>query len=224
MNTYLVTGSSGDIGKSIVETLLNDPQNKVIGIDITDSRITSHNYIHLKLDLANLSEVEKLDIEALKITHVVHAAGIYNSKNLIDYDIALIEKTINVNVISLVLLVRNMIRSSEEIKNIVILSSTAGKIGSRDPVYSLSKASLNGLMKSWMKTLGCRINIISPGIIDTQMSRFNQSEDRRRYHIENTCAKRIGEVTDVVDLVMFLLDEKSSYIWGQNIYINGGMA
>lgn len=55
------------------------------------------------------------------------------------------------------------------------------------------------------------------------MSRINQSDGRRRYHIENTYAKRIGEVVDVVELVMYLLDEKSSYIWGQNIYINGGM-
>ena len=113
--------------------------------------------------------------------------------------------------------------SSQNISNMVILSSTAGMIGSKDPIYSLSKASLHGLMKSWIKTINCRINIVSPGIIDTKMSRTNQSDERRRHHIENTYAKRIGEIGDVVELVMYLLGEKSSYIWGQNIYINGGM-
>ena len=223
MNTYLVTGSSGDIGKSIVETLLKDQNNRVVGIDINEAEVKKNNYVHIKLDLSDLLEVEKLDIEKYKITHIIHTAGIYNSKNLIDYDIDLIERTINVNVLSLVILVKKLLESSQNISNMVILSSTAGMIGSKDPIYSLSKASLHGLMKSWIKTINCRINIVSPGIIDTKMSRTNQSDERRRHHIENTYAKRIGEIGDVVELVMYFLGEKSSYVWGQNVYINGGM-
>lgn len=218
MKTYLVTGSSGDIGKNIVKTLLKDQNNRVVGIDINEAEVKKN-----KLDLSDLMEVEKLDIEKYKITHIIHTAGIYNSKNLIDYDIDLIERTINVNVLSLVILVKKLMESSQNISNMVILSSTAGMIGSKDPIYSLSKASLQGLMKSWIKTINCRINIVSPGIIDTKMSRTNQSDERRRHHIENTYAKRISEIGDVVELVMYLLGEKSSYVWGQNIYINGGM-
>lgn len=52
---------------------------------------------------------------------------------------------------------------------------------------------------------------------------LSKDDERRRHHIENTYAKRIGEIGDVVELVMYLLGEKSSYVWGQNIYINGGM-
>ena len=55
------------------------------------------------------------------------------------------------------------------------------------------------------------------------MSKSNESDEIRRHHIENTYVKRIGEIGDVVELVMYLLGEKSSYVWGQNIYINGGM-
>lgn len=92
MKTYLVTGSSGDIGKNIVKTLLKDQNNRVVGIDINEAEVKKN-----KLDLSDLMEVEKLDIEKYKITHIIHTAGIYNSKNLIDYDIDLIERTINVN-------------------------------------------------------------------------------------------------------------------------------
>ena len=134
MNTYLVTGSSGDIGKSIVETLLKDQNNRVVGIDINEAEVKKNNYVYIKLDLSDLLEVEKLDIEKYKITHIIHTAGIYNSKNLIDYDIDLIERTINVNVLSLVILVKKLMESSQNISNMVILSSTAGMIGSKDPI------------------------------------------------------------------------------------------
>jgi|GEM_PF-329128 len=50
------------------------------------------------------------------------------------------------------------------------------------------------------------------------MSKSNESDERRRHHIENTYPKRIGEIGNVVELVMYLLGEKSSYVWGQNIY------
>jgi 3-oxoacyl-[acyl-carrier protein] reductase len=40
---------------------------------------------------------------------------------------------------------------------------------------------------------------------------------------QNPLAKRMGKIEDVTNLVMFLLSEESSYIWGENIYINGGM-
>lgn len=156
----------------------------------------------------------------------IHVAGLYYSRPLEEYNLESINTVINVNVLSLIMIARKLLTDSKQsiLKNIIIVSSTAGKIGSRDPIYSLSKAALDGAMKSINKSFeGCRTNIVSPGLIDTQMSRRNQSEERRRYHIQNTLAKRCGMVEDVTNLIVFLLSDKSSYIWNQNIYINGGM-
>lgn len=44
------------------------------------------------------------------------------------------------------------------------------------------------------------------------MSKSNESDERRRHHIENTYAKKIDEIGDIVELVMHLLNEKFSYI------------
>ncbi|RSI12879.1 3-oxoacyl-[acyl-carrier-protein] reductase FabG [Streptococcus sanguinis] len=226
MKSILVTGSSGDIGKQLCKELLKDIGINVIGIDKEESALNDERYHHIQLDLNNLEEIDRLNLRSYNIYAFIHVAGLYYSRPLEEYNLESINTVINVNVLSLIMIARKLLTDSKQsiLKNIIIVSSTAGKIGSRDPIYSLSKAALDGAMKSINKSFeGCRTNIVSPGLIDTQMSRRNQSEERRRYHIQNTLAKRCGMVEDVTNLIVFLLSDKSSYIWNQNIYINGGM-
>ena len=226
MKSILVTGSSGDIGKQLCKELLKDIGINVIGIDKEESALNDERYHHIQLDLNNLEEIDRLNLRSYNIYAFIHVAGLYYSRPLEEYNLESINTVINVNVLSLIMIARKLLTDSKQsiLKNIIIVSSTAGKIGSRDPIYSLSKAALDGAMKSINKSFeGCRTNIVSPGLIDTQMSRRNQSEERRRYHIPNTLAKRCGMVEDVTNLIVFLLTDKSSYIWNQNIYINGGM-
>lgn len=66
-----------------------------------------------------------------------------------------------------------------------------------------------------------RVNVISPGIIDTQMSRNAQSQIQK--HIDKAPTKRIGYATDISNLLLFLLNAKSDYLNAQNIHINGGL-
>lgn len=226
MKSILVTGSSGDIGKQLCKELLKDIGINVIGIDKEESALNDERYHHIQLDLNNLEEIDRLNLRSYNIYAFIHVAGLYYSRPLEEYNLESINTVINVNVLSLIMIARKLLTDSKQsiLKNIIIVSSTAGKIGSRDPIYSLSKAALDGAMKSINKSFeGCRTNIVSPGLIDTQMSRRNQSEERRRYHIQNTLAKRCGMVEDVTNLIVFLLSDKSSYIWNQNIYINGGI-
>jgi len=62
-----------------------------------------------------------------------------------------------------------------------------------------------------------RVNSISPGWIDTSNSQWE--EDDKKQHL----VQRIGTVEDVVNLVMFLCSEKSGFITGENIILDGGM-
>ena len=225
MGIYLVTGSSGDIGSDICEKILENESNSILGIDIKPSRINNTRYRHIELNLGNLKEIEKVDWEKFNISTVIHTAGVYKSKLIEEYDLNSITYTVNVNVISIVVIIQQLLSKSTNTKleNIIMISCTAEKLGSRDPVYSLSKSAIVGVLKSFEKTLNCRINVVSPGLIDTKMSRENQTIQRKQYHVNNTLAKRMGKIEDVTNLVMFLLSNKSSYIWGENIYINGGM-
>lgn len=109
--------------------------------------------------------------------------------------------------------------------SIVIMSSMWGRSGaSCEAAYSATKAALIGLGQGLAKELGpsgIRVNMIAPGVIDTDMNK-GRSEDEIRGLIEETPLGRLGKPEEVADLALFLCSEKASFITGQTIGIDGG--
>lgn len=110
--------------------------------------------------------------------------------------------------------------------SIIIVSSMWGQVGaSCEVAYSASKAGLIGLTKALAKEVGpsgIRVNCIAPGMIDTDMN-ANVSADAVHEIVEETPLMRIGKPADVVGAMEFLASEKSSFITGQVIGVNGGL-
>lgn len=110
--------------------------------------------------------------------------------------------------------------------SIIIVSSMWGQVGaSCEVAYSASKAGLIGLTKALAKELGpsgIRVNCIAPGMIDTDMN-AKVSEDAVHDIIEETPLMRIGKPADVVSAMEFLASDKSSFITGQVLGVNGGL-
>lgn len=110
---------------------------------------------------------------------------------------------------------------------IVMVSSVIGLMGNGGQTnYAASKAGMIGLAKSIAKELGSRnitCNTIAPGYIDTEMTE-EMDEETREALLENTPAGRLGEAKDVAEAVKFLASEKASYITGEVLRIDGGLA
>ena len=110
---------------------------------------------------------------------------------------------------------------------IINISSIVGVMGNAGQSnYAASKAGIIGLTKSVARELGARnitCNAIAPGFIETDMTNV-LSEQIKSKMLENIPLKRFGKTEDVANLVAFLADEKSSYITGQVINVDGGMA
>lgn len=114
---------------------------------------------------------------------------------------------------------------------IVNIGSDSARFGEPGiAVYSAAKGAVNSVTKSLAKELapaGIRINVITPGIIDTPMIDLARSTDAGRAMIDATVAtiplKRMGSTREVGDVVVFLASEMSSYLTGQSISVNGGM-
>jgi 3-oxoacyl-[acyl-carrier protein] reductase len=91
--------------------------------------------------------------------------------------------------------------------------------------YSASKAGLIGMTKSIAKELASRnitVNAVAPGMIATDMTAV--LTDAQKDNINSSIpAKRMGEPEDVANAVLFLADEKSSYITGQVLEVSGGL-
>jgi len=108
---------------------------------------------------------------------------------------------------------------------IIAMSSIAGVMGNRGQSnYAAAKAALHGATKSLAQELASRhitVNAVAPGIIETALTAA--SFDKQQ--IKNLVPmKRAGTVTEVAALVGFLCSEQASYISGQIIGVNGGMA
>ena len=91
--------------------------------------------------------------------------------------------------------------------------------------YSASKAALEVWAKSLAMRLGPegkRVNVVAPGFVDTDIL-AGDSADKRASRIEEVPLKRIGTAQDIAQVVSFLVDEKSAYITGAVVHVNGGL-
>lgn len=108
---------------------------------------------------------------------------------------------------------------------IINVSSVVASTGNAGQVnYSAAKAGLIGLTKSLARELGSRgitVNVVSPGFIDTDMTRGLPEEQRLKL-IEHIPLSRMGDPNEVADAVLFLVS-KAAYITGETLHVNGGM-
>jgi len=107
---------------------------------------------------------------------------------------------------------------------IVTMSSLSGVIGNRGQVnYSASKAGLIGATRALAQELAKRkitVNSVAPGLIETDMIETAPREEI----IKLIPMKRIGKPTEVAAVVSFLMSDDASYMTGQVLSVNGGMA
>lgn len=107
---------------------------------------------------------------------------------------------------------------------IVVLSSVAGQIGNRGQVnYSASKAGLIGAARALSLELAKRkitVNCVAPGLIETEMVQDLPAEALAAM----IPMRRMGRPEEVAGVVGFLLSDESSYVTGETISVNGGMA
>ncbi|WP_433386231.1 SDR family NAD(P)-dependent oxidoreductase [Micromonospora sp. KLBMP9576] len=95
------------------------------------------------------------------------------------------------------------------------------------PIYAASKAAVVNLARSLagdLGTRGIRINAVSPGYIVTDMFLDIATTEQARESARNQVAlRRLGRPEDVAEAVMFLLSDRSAYITGQELLVDGGL-
>jgi 3-oxoacyl-[acyl-carrier protein] reductase len=113
--------------------------------------------------------------------------------------------------------------------SIVTISSIAGGIfGWPDHShYATAKASVVGLTKSLaaeLGPLGIRVNVVLPGLIQTQQpdSSTSVASDGLAQAVGSIPLQRIGVATDVASVVSFLASDGSDYVTGQGFVVDGG--
>ncbi len=236
----LVTGAAQGIGRAIALLLARNGADIVVS-DINlekaeetakEIRAIGPNAISVKVDVANLSDVERM-VEGIleklaKIDILVNNAGITRDKLVLrmteeDWDAVLgvnLKGTFNCTKAVL----RHM--AKQRSGKIVNIASVVGEMGNAGQAnYSASKAGVIGLTKTVAREYaqrGINVNAIAPGYIETPMTdalpEKAKEELRRLIPME-----RLGKPEDVAEAVLFLVSEESSYVTGQVLNVNGGI-
>lgn len=228
MKTVLITGTSRGIGAAIAKKFF-DNGYKVFGTS-TSGRLCDNTNHTSMVDFANSESLENFinQIKELKVDTLVNCAGINNPKPFLDVSIEDFDNTYQVNLLAPFRLCQTVLPNmlEQQYGRIVNISSIWGKI-SRPNVaaYSATKFGIDGMTLSLANEYANKnilANCVSPGFIDTEMTRKNLSPERMAQFNALTPVGRLGTPEEIANLVYFLGSEQNTFISGQNIACDGG--
>lgn len=159
------------------------------------------------------------------INEYVHFAGIDILLPIKGFTIPYVDKIFNVNVFSIIEIMRVLLKKTNrpELQNIILISalvSERGNIG--NSVYAASKGAINSLVYTLAQELApnIRVNALLPGAIETPMTAHLNPDYKKK--MEEDTPLGFGTPDDVVDYLEFLLSDRSKWITGQTLFIDGG--
>ena len=232
-----VTGATGGIGGSIIETLNQNGAN-IIASGTNEEKLNriKSKYKNIKTINFNVSNHKKIDslVEEVsdsfngKIDGLINNAGINNDNLSLRMSLDEWQKVIDINLTSTFLLskffIKKMLKNKYgKIVNITSIVGHTGNIGQSN--YAASKSGIIGMSKSLALEYAKKnitINCVSPGFIDTDMTE-KIDEKFKAQLIEKIPINRLGQPKDVANVVSFLMTDLSNYITGETIHVNGGM-
>ena len=237
----IVTGGSRGIGLEIARQLVRTLGMKVVIIDIVQAQIDElpsafgEGAEHVDGRVMDVTDsegfprlIEDIARQYGRIDVLVNNAGITRDGLLMRMSDDDWGKVIAVNLTSAFLgtraVAKHMVRQRSG--SIINISSYAGVAGNRGQAnYSASKAGLLGLTKTTAKELAgknIRCNAVAPGFIQTDMTEVlpPQAKDMAMAQIP---LKRFGQTSDVAHAVAFLASDRSAYMTGQVLSVDGGM-
>jgi len=225
MKNILLIGGSYGIGSAIAQQLSQDT-NVIIASRSNESIPTGATYLEYD---ATTDSITDLDLPEV-IDGLVYCPGSINLKPFSMLKSEAFEKDLQINFLSLVQILKDLhpkLKASEQ-ASVVVFSTVAVKVGM--PFHTsvaAAKGALEGFSKSlaaeWAPTI--RVNVIAPSLTDTPLAkRLLGNETKKEKMNERHPLKRVGEVEDIANMATFLLSEKSSWMTGQILGVDGGMS
>ena len=242
--TAIVTGGSQGIGRSICLKLASMGANIVINY-LNDDHLENAKAVQkeveaygvqsllVKGDVSQLSDVETMIKEVQHsfptIDILVNNAGITKDALLMRMKESEFDAVINVNLKGtwncMKVVARPMMKQRSG--KIISLASVVGVMGNVGQInYAASKAGIIGMTKTLARELAgrnIRVNAVAPGFIQTHMTAV-LNEDIKTELQTHIPLGVLGTAEDVAEAVAFLASDRSKYITGQVIHVDGGMA
>ncbi len=234
----LVTGASGGIGGEIARVL----HAQGAKVALSGTRVAPLEALAAELgegafvtpcnlsDAEAIAELPKKAAEALgSLDILVNNAGITRDNIFMRMTDDEWQSVIDVNLTSTMRLMKAVLRPMMKARwgRIINITSIVGVTGNAGQVnYAASKAGMIGMTKSYAQEVASRgitANCVAPGFIETAMT-ADLTDAVKDGILAGIPQKRMGSPLEIASAVAYLASEEASYITGQTLHVNGGMA
>lgn len=242
----LITGGAQGIGAACVKRFAHEDAQVVI-VDVADeiglalAAQTGAHYLHC--DVGDKAQVDATISQALsrlgRIDVLVNNAGIFKSADFLDISEADFDAVLRVNLKGAFLMgqacarvmANNSLRGDSLRAGrgvIVNMSSVNGALAIANIAsYNVSKGGINQLTRAMalaLADLKIRVNAMAPGTIATELAAqaVLTSEQARLKILSRTPMKRLGQPSEIADVVAYLASDAASYITGEIVVVDGG--
>ena len=232
MGVAVVTGAGQGIGKATAQRLARDGHH-IVAVDLngdnaakTAAEVGGESRVCDVTDrdavLAMAQTVDGCDI-------LINNAGIWRFHSLLDMTEDDAQSVLAVNVLGIVWCVQAFVPKMIERGGGSIVSLTSGAAWTQSPgigIYPATKTAVESLTKTMAIEFGkhsIRANAVGPGLIVSEGTSVNYQGDRANERAKNVPMKRVGDPTEIADVIGFLCSHDARYVSGQVIYIDGGV-
>lgn len=239
----VVTGASRGIGRAIAEDLasngaavvINYQSNQAAAEEVVQAITQAGGQaVAIQADVSDFAAAQKLmDAAAAAFGQVdilVNNAGLTRDTLLMTMKEEQWDTVLDTNLKSVFNCCKAVVRPMVKRKQggrIINISSVSGLVGLPGQTnYSASKAGMIGFSKALAKELGSRqitVNVVAPGFIPTDLT-SSLTDEMKQWAIANTPLGRLGNPQEVAYAVTFLASDRASYITGEVLRVDGGIA
>ncbi len=233
----IVTGGSQGIGEACARRFAREGARVVIA-DVADgpgqALASKLNALYVHCDVGDKAQVDALVAQTLaahgRIDVLVNNAGIFKAADFLDVTEADFDAVLRVNLKGSFLVGQAVAREMAKAGrgSIVNMSSVNGVLAIPNIAsYNVTKGGINQLTRAMALALadqGVRVNAVAPGTIATELAAkaVLTSDEAKNKIMMRTPLKRLGEPSEIADVVAFLASDASSYITGEIIMVDGG--
>ena len=237
----LVTGGAQGIGRAVTKHFLQQGDS-VVGVDVDaeagEELVAAYRDLgklhFVRADVSQESEVEKVLAETLEqfgsLDVLVNNAGVSANKPVTELSLDEWNRVIGTNLTGYFLMAKHAAPHLKEAQGAIVnVASSRALMSEADTeAYSASKGGVVALTHALAISLGpaVRVNAVSPGWIevrDWQKKAEREEPEHREVDKEQHPVGRVGTPEDIAEMIYFLASEKSGFVTGQNIVVDGGM-